>query len=41
MSKPASIVLATIGALGFLVSSVRPRLVGDGVRFVRWHHRWR
>jgi hypothetical protein len=38
MSKPASIVLATVGALSFLASSIRPRLVGEGVRFARWHH---
>ena len=40
MEKATSIVLVTVGALSFLASAVRPQLVGEGVRFVRWHHRW-
>jgi hypothetical protein len=41
MNKPASILLVTIGALSFLASSIRPGLLGEGVRFARWHSRWR
>jgi hypothetical protein len=41
MQKPTSIVLVTVGAVSVLASSIRPRLLGEGVRFVRWHHRWR
>jgi hypothetical protein len=41
MNKPASIMVGLIGTLLFLASALRPRLVGEGVRFARWHHDWR
>jgi len=41
MSKPTSIVFGLLGTLAFLVSALRPELISDGVRFVRWHHDWR
>lgn len=41
MNRPTSIVFGLVGTLSFLLSAIRPRLVGEGVRFARWHHDWR
>jgi hypothetical protein len=40
MKKTESIVIAAVGALAFLTSSIRPTLAADLVRFARWQHRW-
>ena len=39
-TKIAAITFGLIGAASFLVSAVRPDVVRDAVRVVRWHHRW-
>jgi hypothetical protein len=41
MNKPTPIVFGLIGTLAFLVSALRPQLLGEAARFVRWHHDWR
>jgi hypothetical protein len=41
MNKPTTIMFGVFGALTFLVSSLRPSVAADAVRFARWHHRWR
>jgi len=41
MNRPTSIMFGLIGTLSFLVSAIRPQLVGEGARYLRWHHGWR
>jgi len=41
MNKSRSIVIAVVGTFSFLVSAIRPQLVGEGARYLRWHHDWR
>jgi hypothetical protein len=40
MKKSAPIAFGIIGTLSFLISAIRPQLVAEGVRFVRWNRRW-
>jgi hypothetical protein len=37
MNKPASIAFGLVGAISFLISALRPSLVREGVRYVRWY----
>ena len=41
MNKPTAILFGAIGALSFVVSALRPEIVSDGMRFLRWERRWR
>jgi len=41
MNKPTAIMFGAIGALSFVLSALRPELLGDGMRLVRWQRRWR
>jgi hypothetical protein len=41
MSKPVSIAFGLIGTMSVLISALRPELVRDGVRYVRWLRRFR
>src|SRR5690242_13896304 len=40
MKKTESISIVVVATLGVLVSSLRPTLAADLVRFARWQRRW-
>jgi len=40
MKKTESIIVGVVATLGVLVSSLRPTLAADLVRFARWQRRW-
>ena len=40
MSKVVPFTLGVIGAVTFAVSTLRPELVGEAVRYCRWHRHW-
>ena len=40
MRKTESLIVGVVATLGVLVSSLRPTLAADLVRFARWQRRW-
>ena len=40
MTKVVPSAFGVIGVIAFAVSALRPELVGEAVRYLRWHHRW-
>ena len=40
MSKVVPFTFGVIGVATFAVSALRPELVGEAVRYLRWHGRW-